>query len=385
MWVSRFHCLADRCSAAVSSSRRFTQTGSATVPRWPNRSRVTRCRTSVIIWLASATTCHLSTAIWASDRAARIPEAYGADGSITTILIIFRKASDCSPSQSRTHAPVRPGANPSSDPGPSREQSTKLVSHGSDRFQVIPSKIQRTEPNRVSSIPNRLVGGGSGNHFVAATTSALCAVGQDTSYSPATSETARLPDAIALATCSRSRSVTRARGRTAAETWVNVLRGHSASPQVRRRFRHHSSTVCPEVGRSFSRITDRSFTVPLNTPHSGHGPSRAACSMITFTVVASTRRTSRTLNSCSRPNNTDVASDMLVAPLLDVVRDQQHVGATSPSPATTRASPHPLKFEEPLYPHGTSSITPRFRLDLLGDAVPSLTNHNRRTFPGEVI
>src|SRR5215204_3527336 len=84
--------------------------------------------------------------------------------------------------------------------------------------------------------------------------------------------------------------------------------------------------------------------MPLNTPHSGHGPSRAACSMITFTAVASTRRTSPTLNSCSRPNNTDVASDMLVAPLLDVVRDQQHVGATSPSPATTRASEHPAQI-----------------------------------------
>jgi hypothetical protein len=34
---------------------------------------------------------------------------------------------------------------------------------------------------------------------------------------------------------------------------------------------------------------------------------------------------------------------MLVAPLLDVVRDQQHVGATSPSPATTRASTHPAQ------------------------------------------
>jgi hypothetical protein len=34
---------------------------------------------------------------------------------------------------------------------------------------------------------------------------------------------------------------------------------------------------------------------------------------------------------------------MLVAPLLDVVEDQQHVGATSPSPATTRASTHPAQ------------------------------------------
>jgi hypothetical protein len=82
----------------------------------------------------------------------------------------------------------------------------------------MPSKIQRTDRNRVSSMPSRLVGVGSGNHFVAAITSALCAVGHDTSYSPATSETARLAEAIALATRCRSRSVIRARGWTAAET-----------------------------------------------------------------------------------------------------------------------------------------------------------------------
>jgi len=45
--------------------------------------------------------------------------------------------------------------------------------------------------------------------------------------------------------------------------------------------------------------------------------------------------------------STDVASDMLVASLLDVVRDQQHVGATSPTPVTTQALSTPLKFEEP--------------------------------------
>ena len=70
---------------------------------------------------------------------------------------------------------------------------------------------------------------------------------------------------------------------------MNVFCGHTPSPQIRRRFRHHSSTVCPETGRSFNRIHGRSFTVPLNTPHSGQGPSRAACSMITFTVAVSTR------------------------------------------------------------------------------------------------
>ena len=71
----------------MSSSRRFTQTGSAVVPRRPSWLRVTRCRTSVTMWLARATRCHLSTAICACGRAARIPEAYGADGSITTSWI----------------------------------------------------------------------------------------------------------------------------------------------------------------------------------------------------------------------------------------------------------------------------------------------------------
>jgi hypothetical protein len=46
---------------------------------------------------------------------------------------------------------VRPGAKPSKDPGPSREQSTKDVSYGSDRFQVIPSRIQRTALRRILS------------------------------------------------------------------------------------------------------------------------------------------------------------------------------------------------------------------------------------------
>ena len=34
---------------------------------------------------------------------------------------------------------------------------------------------------------------------------------------------------------------------------------------------------------------------------------------------------------------------MLVASLLDVVRDQQHVGATSPTPVTTQALEHPAQ------------------------------------------
>src|SRR5215217_3536138 len=226
------------------------------------------------------------------------------------------------------------------------------VSHGSDRFQVMPSRIQRTDRNRVSSMPSRVVGSGFGNHLAAAATSALCAVGQETLYSRATSDTARLLSTIAVATRRRSRSVTRPRRRTALQAWVNVLRGHSCSPQTSRRFRHHSSTVCPHAGRSFNRISGRSFTAEVSAPHAGHGPSRAVCSMIIFTVVGPIRSTPRTLNSSSRPNNTavgstDVASDMLVASLLDVVRDQQHVGATSLHRLRHQLQSTPLKFEEP--------------------------------------
>ena len=90
-------------------------------------------------------------------------------------------------------------------------------------------------------MPSLLVGSGCGSHAAAALINALCAVGHDTPYSAATSETARLLEAIAVASCSRSRSVTRARGRTAVASWVKVSRGHNGSAHTSRRFRHHSS------------------------------------------------------------------------------------------------------------------------------------------------
>ena len=197
MVVSRRHCLVDRCSAPVSSSLRFTQTGSPVRPRRPSWSRVTRCRTSVTMALASATRCHLSTASLRVRQRGPDPrrvrrrrvDDHDLDRGPERVGLLAEPV--------RTQPPVRPGANPSSDPGPSGEQSTKLVSHGSDRFQVMPSRIQRTDRNRVSSIPRPPVGSGSGSHLAAAATRALWAVGQDTPYSAATSETGRLLPAIA--------------------------------------------------------------------------------------------------------------------------------------------------------------------------------------------
>jgi hypothetical protein len=80
-------------------------------------------------------------------------------------------------------------------------QSTKLVIHGSERRQVIPSRIQRTDRNRVSSIPSTAVGSGSGSQWAAAVIRALCAVGHDTLYSAATSATDRLLPAIGMRGC----------------------------------------------------------------------------------------------------------------------------------------------------------------------------------------
>jgi hypothetical protein len=52
---------------------------------------------------------------------------------------------------------------------------------------------------------------------------------------------------------------------------VNERRGQNRSPHRSRRSRHHSSTACPQAGRSFIRISGRSFTTKLSTPHTGHG------------------------------------------------------------------------------------------------------------------
>jgi len=165
---------------------------------------------------------------------------------MTTTSTASRKAWVCSSSQVFTHAPERPGVNPSRRPGWLRVASTNEVIHGSLRRHagpvVVSSRTQRTERARVSSMPNTAVGSGAGSHVVAATISALWAVCQPTSYSSATSDTARFEPAIAVASLSRSRVVHRDRTLIASVRCTNDARGHRPSRQSRRRLRHHSST-----------------------------------------------------------------------------------------------------------------------------------------------
>jgi hypothetical protein len=49
---------------------------------------------------------------------------------------------------------------------------------------------------------------------------------------------------------------------------------------------------------------------------------------------------------------------MLVASLLDVVEDQQHVGATSPHRLRHQPQCTPLKFEEPVNPDKLGHVGP---------------------------
>ena len=263
--------------------------------------------------LARATRCHLSTAIRASGRAARIPEAYGAEVSITTTSTASRKSALCSASQSFTHAPERPGASPSIRPGPVVSASTNEVSQGSVRRQWASARTHRADLARVSSIPSTLVGSGSGSHLTAAATSTRCAVGQDTPWVWATSSTARFPEAISVAIASRSRQVSRALAEIASDCCVNEPVSHSGSGQARRRLRHHSSTTCPHASRSLTRTNGRSLTRVVRTPHPGQGASRSRCSITTLRSLLLSRSRPVTTNSSSSPNSTDVLSIMLVA------------------------------------------------------------------------
>ncbi|GGL45796.1 hypothetical protein H9L10_11990 [Phycicoccus endophyticus] len=235
---------------------------------------------------------------------------------MTTTSIPSRNAGVCSASQSFTHAPDRPGANPSIRPGPAVSASTNEVSHGSVRRQPGSARTRRTDRARVSSIPSTRTGSGAGSHRAAAATSARWAVGQDTRWVRATSLTARFPEAISVASAVRNRLVSRARVGIASDCCVNEPVPQSGSGQASHRLHHHSSITCPHASRSFTRTSGRSFTRVVRTPHAGQGAARSRCPMTPFRSLLLSRSRLVTTNSPSSPNSTAVLSIMLVASLL---------------------------------------------------------------------
>jgi hypothetical protein len=263
-----------------------------------------------------------------------MPEAYGADGSMTATSIRSRNPLSCNANQPFTQAPERPGTRPSNRPGTAGSALTNDVIQGSERLHPASSRNQRTDRARVSSIPSTRVGSGAGSHPAACAIRARWAVSQDRPCSRAMSDTGRFDRAIEAATRSRSRAMARDLAGICRVAAVNERRGHAGSVHSSRRCRHHSSTRRPDAGRSLTRRSGRSFTHPDSTPHAGHAASRAAGSITTRTSCGPTSCTSSTTWS-SRPNSSDVMSDMLVASPLAVVRDLQHVEATSPHCLTT--------------------------------------------------
>ena len=298
---------------------------------------------------ASATRCHLSTAIFASGSAARIPDAYGADGSITTISIAVRNSSDLL-AQPLLHAAS--GAARSQPQQRSRPVAGAVDEAGQPRIGPLPGDAVQDPADRSGTGSHRSPARSSApvrQPRAAAAISALCAVGHDTPYSAATSETARLRRR------DRGRHLVPqpfgdpARGRTAVEVWVNDRRGHSASPA--RPSDASATTARPAAPRRAGPSTG-SVAVPsppLTHPTRRTRPSRAVSSMITLIasgavrcdlqhaeLVLETEQHCALLGQHFRRHFEwagDVASDMLVASLL--VRCER--------PTACRGHDHPVR------------------------------------------
>ena len=185
---------------------------------------------------------------------------------------------------------------------------------GSER-QPVGSSRQRTRCARVSSMPSTRVGGGQGNHRAAAVTSASCAMSQLTQWAALASATARFDPAIAVASWSRSRSVSRDRGGIAAVVSVNDNRARAVQTQP--------AALAPPQPHPLPGRRQVLDPYPRAVLDSGRLSSAARTSGLQLGGLdddldkpVSDATTSTTLNS-SRPNSNDVGSLMFVASLAD--------------------------------------------------------------------
>ena len=133
-------------------------------------------------------------------------------------------------------------------------RSVKVVIHGSIRCQApASSRYQRTVRNRCSSIPSHDTSRGrAASRVAAAVASCRITVGQDAPYYAATASTQRTSPAQAATIRCLSRVVIRANGGTCSVDWVNVARGHAASPH-RHRFLTHQTFTSPSKPTSRTR------------------------------------------------------------------------------------------------------------------------------------
>src|SRR5665647_1023131 len=344
--LSQAKALGPSSLPARNRSRRCAQAGSTFIPRLPCCSCWTRWRTSVSILLASITRWKWSSTILACGNARRIPDAYGADGSIATTATPSRNSLLCKAIQASTHAPDRPGASPMIPAGWAGSRSTIEVIHGSLRAQPVSLKNQRTGRARVSSMPIIVVGAACPSAATAVATRMRCTVHHATPNSPATSLIARFVAVTAALTLARSRVVNRDRAGTWSLTSVNDPREHNASVHTKRRLQTHSRSGTLPCGRSFNWQTGRSFNRDDITPHEGQPPSLATLSTSTSRPPSGSSVTFRTRNPGSA--NSNVVRSIMARGSLQLTA----LGTNSISrPRASNLGAAPLKYQEPsMYP-----------------------------------
>ena len=166
---------------------------------------------------------------------------------MTTTSIASRNAELCSLIQSFTHAPDRPGANPSIRPGLVVSASTNEVSHGSlavpaclGQDPTAQTSLGLIDPEHLGGLgfPQPPCGGGD-----------QCSVRRRPRHPMSTGDLLDRP--VPGGDLGRQRGPQpagqpRPRG-IASDCCVNERVAQRSSGQVRRRLRHHSSTTCPRV------------------------------------------------------------------------------------------------------------------------------------------
>ena len=192
--------------------------------------------------------------------------------SMQTTWTASRHAGVAPASQYAASSAVRPCTCPSSPCRPSR--SKKQVCHRSASSDVLPGLLVDGEPGPAAAVlidaqvrhrrhglvQHRVRGGGER------------LVG-DRPGDPGVPGRLRRGDPRSVTSapaCSRSRAVIRHRGGSGGTHSVNVLRGHSRLPHLRRTLTQRRSTGSAARRTSRGRASTVSCTRPETVPHSGH-------------------------------------------------------------------------------------------------------------------
>ena len=296
--------------------------------------------------LASRCRCQWSTTRVACGRTSRSAAANGADGSTATTSTPARNAGVCRSSHPRTLAPDRPGARPSSPPGCAGSRSTNDVIQGSDRRQPCWDSGQRTDRARVSSTQAAAPRRAPAAALAGPPRPARCSPTTTTPRTPGprrrpTESSQTRPPPAARATC-RSAAAPAGSARSSRRT------SGAGTPAPGTPSGAGPSTAAAAGGRTAgpSPRTLRPWTDALSTPQSGHACSSSRPSTTTSRSApapASSCTSTSTTRNPSRPNNSVVASLMLVAPKLadstptTLRRHEPYALTTCRSPSTAKS------------------------------------------------